>query len=148
MDSLLGSRPLLVLLPEPWEVIDDLLTEAEAERVNGLTDAEVEAEMRAEGIDPANVPSTEEMLARGRKRVGTATTDNVRVPSKSRSGRGMRRIDSPYPVMSSRRAVRASGQILHGIGGTAGRAEPLSSSSPSWSTRRIDPGHPYATMRS
>ncbi len=52
-----------------WMAGEALLAEEDAEQmaksVEALTIAEIEAEMRAGGYDPASVPTTEEFLARG-----------------------------------------------------------------------------------
>jgi hypothetical protein len=53
--------------PDPargWMSVEELLAEDEAKRVEKLSDAELHAEMRREGMDPARVPSGEELLAR------------------------------------------------------------------------------------
>jgi hypothetical protein len=46
-----------------WLFVEDLLAQEELERLEKMTDAEVIAEMEAEGLDPI-VPSEEEILAR------------------------------------------------------------------------------------
>ena len=70
---------------EPWEVLEDLLAEAEMERLEALTPEELDAEMRAKGFDPDDIPTVEEVLARAVERQAareTAATgaipDNVR----------------------------------------------------------------------
>ena len=47
-----------------WLYVEDLLGEDEAERVAKLSAEEVRAELRAEGLDPEQVPSAEDFLAR------------------------------------------------------------------------------------
>jgi hypothetical protein len=47
-----------------WMFIESLLAKDEAERIEKLSDAELAAEMRREGDDPARAPSGEELLAR------------------------------------------------------------------------------------
>jgi hypothetical protein len=55
-----------------WLFAESLLAEEEAEqlaeRVEAMSDAEIEQEMRGGGYDPASVPSAEEFVARGVER--------------------------------------------------------------------------------
>jgi hypothetical protein len=53
---------------DPWEVVENMMAEAEAERVEALSDEELEGELRAVGIDPATIPTVEELLERGKAR--------------------------------------------------------------------------------
>jgi len=75
--------------PDPargWLHVETLLALDEAERVEKLSDADFEKEMRAKGRDPARVPSTAELLARATER------------AKKREGSGK----APAPVVALR----------------------------------------------
>jgi hypothetical protein len=82
---------------ERWEVVEDLLAEAEAERIEGLSDEALSAELRAAGFDPDAVPSVEALIARGQARAAARAKErngvdghgNVRVlraPAKRANG--------------------------------------------------------------
>jgi hypothetical protein len=52
--------------PDPargWQFVEKLLAEEEIARIEKMSPDEVEREMRAEGLDPSRVPSTEELVA-------------------------------------------------------------------------------------
>jgi hypothetical protein len=57
-------RFLKTLLVEPEALFEEMADFAEVERIENLSDAELDRELRAKGIDPADVPSLEELLAR------------------------------------------------------------------------------------
>src|SRR5580704_8200904 len=50
----------------PWEVVEDLIAEAEVERVEALGDEELRAELRAAGVDPERIPSADAFVDRAR----------------------------------------------------------------------------------
>jgi hypothetical protein len=57
--------------PDPargWLYVEKLLALDETERLEKLSDADFEEEMRAKGIDPARVPSAADLLARATER--------------------------------------------------------------------------------
>ena len=47
-----------------WQFVENELAQDEAERIETLGDAELDAELRREGIDPARAPTAEQLLAR------------------------------------------------------------------------------------
>ena len=49
-----------------WDFAQKLAAEAELDRIERLSDAEVAAELRAKGHDPANLPSVEQLLGETR----------------------------------------------------------------------------------
>lgn len=53
-----------------WLFVEDKLAEEEAERVAALSDEEVEAELRAAGVDPQKVITLEQAIARARAKAG------------------------------------------------------------------------------
>ncbi len=60
-------EPVKAIQPRhPWEVVEDLMAEAEVQRIEALTDEELRAELRAVGIDPEKVPSPEAFVERGK----------------------------------------------------------------------------------
>ena len=73
--------------PDParaWRYVENLLAEEELERLDKLGDRELEGEMRAAGLDPARVPSAEELLARAEerpraRRAGSAGKEGAKV---------------------------------------------------------------------
>jgi hypothetical protein len=67
-----------------WSYVEDLLAADEAERIEKLSDSELRAEMRSEGIDPARVPSAEELLARVAARAARRAADGIRAPESRR----------------------------------------------------------------
>jgi hypothetical protein len=67
-----------------WTLAEDLLAADEAARIEKLRDDELHAEMRREGMDPARVPSAEEMLARVEARAARRAAVGSRVPESRR----------------------------------------------------------------
>jgi hypothetical protein len=67
-----------------WTFAEDLLAADEAARIEKLSDDELHAEMRREGMDPARVPSADEMLARVEARAARRAAVGSRVPESRR----------------------------------------------------------------
>jgi hypothetical protein len=75
--------------PDParaWRYVENLLAEEELERLDKLGDRALEDEMRAAGIDPARVPSAEQLLTRAEerarlRRLGSASKQGAKVPA-------------------------------------------------------------------
>jgi hypothetical protein len=75
--------------PDParaWRYVENLLAEEELERLDKLGDRELEVEMQAAEIDPARVPSAEQLLTRAEerarlRRLGGAGTQGAKVPA-------------------------------------------------------------------
>jgi hypothetical protein len=81
--------------PDParaWKYAMKLLAEEELQRLDKMSDEDVEDEMRAQGRDPARVPSAEELLtkatARAAKKVGTGHQTRVAPLARARRSRG------------------------------------------------------------
>jgi hypothetical protein len=61
--------------PDParaWKYVDDLLADEELERLEKMSPEEVDGELRAVGVDPASIPSAEELFAKAEKRAREA----------------------------------------------------------------------------
>src|SRR5580700_9211873 len=57
--------------PDPalgWKFVEKLLREEDLERLDQASDEEVERQLRAAGIDPEEIPTAEELLARATER--------------------------------------------------------------------------------
>jgi hypothetical protein len=75
--------------PDParaWRYVENLLAEEELERLDKLGDRELGVEMQAAEIDPARVPSAEQLLTRAEERarlrpLGRAGTQGAKVPA-------------------------------------------------------------------
>src|SRR5258708_6223064 len=70
--------------PDPargWLHVETLLALDEAERVEKLSDADFDKEMRAKGRDPARVQSTAELLARATERAKKREGSSAKPPA-------------------------------------------------------------------
>jgi hypothetical protein len=76
--------------PDParaWKYAMKLLAEEELQRLDKMSDEKVEDEMRAQGRDPARVPSAEELLAKATARGARKTGHQTRVAPLARARR-------------------------------------------------------------
>jgi hypothetical protein len=69
-----------------WRYVENLLAEEELERLDKLGDRELKVEMQAAGIDPARVPSAEQLLTRAEerarlRRLASAGKQGAKVPA-------------------------------------------------------------------
>jgi hypothetical protein len=66
--------------PDPgWRFVQKLLDDEEVERIERLSDEEIDSELRAHGRDPTRLPSAEELLAKAEARAGSTTARNAQV---------------------------------------------------------------------
>jgi hypothetical protein len=65
-----------------WQLIEDCMAEEDVERIARLSPAEVEAELRALGLDPDSLPSGEELLARADQRAKERAAREQKPPRK------------------------------------------------------------------
>jgi hypothetical protein len=54
-----------------WRLVEDLMAEGEAERIEGLSDEDLRAEVLAAGMDPDKLLSVDELLRRGEQRAAS-----------------------------------------------------------------------------
>jgi hypothetical protein len=67
-----------------WMHVDEMLDDEEIARIEGLTEAELDEELRQRGIDPDRVPSAEELLARAEERAAERRVVPLRRPTRRR----------------------------------------------------------------
>jgi hypothetical protein len=95
-----GYRSLKTRLGEPEALFEDMAYFAEAERIENLSDEELESELRAKGLDPADVPSLEELLARVKQKALTSTAPTGQPPQRVSSS-----AVAPFPAWSITLAI-------------------------------------------
>ena len=89
--------------PDPargWLFVEDKLAGDEAERIEKLGEAELDAELRREGLDPARAPTAEQLLARVAAAMGAP-----QAPSMASMGAGTAGNSKVVPLRQSRRIV-------------------------------------------
>jgi regulator of protease activity HflC (stomatin/prohibitin superfamily) len=64
--------------PLAWLWFEEKLDQEEDERASNMTDAEIRAEMLAEGIDPDAGPPMEELLARAEREAAKRALERAR----------------------------------------------------------------------
>jgi hypothetical protein len=89
-----------------WRLVEDLMAEAEVERVEGLSDQDLHAEVRAAGMDPDRLPGVDDLLRRGKERAALRAAAGPAAPSNGRAeGRLLTLPLAPARAMASRRMV-------------------------------------------
>lgn len=75
--------------PDParaWKFVQKLLDDEEVERIEKLSDEELDTELRAHGRDPARLPSAEELLAKVEARASAKAEARAGVTAEARAG--------------------------------------------------------------